>query len=65
MDAKARLNAAGMAFLLARLSGRIRDREDLECIERSLVDYCEAHGHRLIRCSTRGFDIELVASETN
>ena len=24
----------------------------------------EAHGHRLIRC-TRGFDIELVASETN
>lgn len=58
MDGERRLNASGMAHLLARLSPRIKDSDDRDCVRRALADYCAINDCDLVPCSGGGFSIE-------
>ena len=59
MTVEARMNASGMAHLLASLSVRIHDADALGRIEQALADYCRLNDHcELVRCSGGSFSIE-------
>jgi hypothetical protein len=52
------MHASGMAHLLARLSSRIKDSDDRECVRRALADYCALNDCDLVPCSGGGFAVE-------
>jgi len=56
-----RMQYVGVCSLLARLSGRIKDEDDLSCIEQALED-CAATvgGFEVVRTSDGGFSMEPV-----
>lgn len=58
MDRQRRMHASGMAHLLARLSSRIKDSDDRECVRRALADYCALNDCDLVPCSGGGFAVE-------
>lgn len=58
MDMERRLNASGMAHLLASFSGRLKDDESRDRIRRALEDYCRVNNCDLVRCASGGFAVE-------
>ena len=58
MDRQRRMHASGMAHLLARISSRIKDSDDRECVRRALADYCALNDCDLVPCSGGGFAVE-------
>lgn len=58
MDIDRRLNASGMAHLLASLSERLKDAESRDRIRRALEDYCRLNDCDLVPCSGGSFAVE-------
>lgn len=58
MDMDRRMNASGMAHLLASLSGRVADDDSRDRIRRALEDYCRLNDCDLVPCSGGSFAVE-------
>lgn len=56
---------AGACHLLARLSGRIKNEEDLEVIKMCLDDFCKEFpgAYEVIKTSDGGWGLELIQKE--
>jgi hypothetical protein len=61
MNVDERIRYIGVVSLLARLSDRIEDEDDKDCIERALEDACADGRMRYGRTITGGFYLELAS----
>ena len=52
------LQAIGMAHLLSRLSSRMRDEDDLDCVRRCLEEFCGLYDYEMEVAAPSGFWIE-------